>query len=67
MGDKREILAAPPKIAISVLFDTVTVELICGDEYAAQVTYDDIVDRLHRGEGLTLSVKQALQTKEVEG
>ncbi|MFC3208083.1 hypothetical protein [Aquamicrobium soli] len=59
MAGEREILATPPKIAISVLFDTVTVELICGDEYAAQVTYEDIVDRLQRGEGLTLSVKQA--------
>jgi len=59
MPSKREILATTQKIAISVLFDTVTVELICGDEYAAQVTYDDLIDRLQRGEGLTLSIKQA--------
>ncbi len=46
------------KIAVSVMFDVVSIEIHCGDEYAAQVTYDDLVDRLQKGEGLTLSVEQ---------
>lgn len=46
------------QVGVSVLFDTVTVEVICGDEYAAQVLYDDVIDRLQRGEGITLSLEQ---------
>lgn len=44
------------KIAVSVQMDTVHIELICGDLYAAQVLYDDLIDRLRAGEGITLSV-----------
>lgn len=58
MSDECEILVTPLKIAISIFIDTIKIELICGDEYAAQVTYEDILDRLQRGEGLALSVKQ---------
>ncbi len=58
MADKREIIATPQKLAVSVSFDVVTVEIICGDEYAATVLHDDLIDRLKSGEGLTLSVKQ---------
>lgn len=47
------------QVAVSVLFDTVKIELICGDDYAAQVLYDDLVDRLRRSEGITLAVAQA--------
>jgi hypothetical protein len=46
------------KIAVSVLFDVVTVEIICGDAYEAQVLFDDLIQRLQSGEGITLSVKQ---------
>jgi hypothetical protein len=46
------------KVAISVQFDMVTIELICGDAYAAQVLYDDLIDRLRCGEGITLSMDQ---------
>lgn len=44
------------KVAVSVLFDVVSIELICGDDYAAQVLYDDLIDRLQSGEGIRLSV-----------
>jgi hypothetical protein len=47
------------KVAISVLFDTVSVELICGDDYAAQVLYDDIVERMQSGQGIYLNAKPA--------
>jgi hypothetical protein len=45
------------KLALSVLFDTVTIEVICGDDYEAQVLYDDLVERMQAGEGITLSVE----------
>ena len=44
------------KIAVSVVFDTVKIEIICGDDYAAQVLYDDLVDRLQNGQGIKLAV-----------
>lgn len=34
------------KLALSVLFDVVKIELHCGDAYRAQVLFDDINDRL---------------------
>jgi hypothetical protein len=58
MGERREVLATPQKLGVSVLFDVVRVEFLCGDSYAAQVLYDDLLDRLRDGEGLTLSVQQ---------
>jgi hypothetical protein len=45
------------KLAVSVLFDTVSVEIICGDEYEAQVLFDDIVERMQSGEGISLGVE----------
>ena len=44
------------KIAVSVMFDTVKLEVICGDDYEAQVLYDDLIERLRSGEGISLSV-----------
>jgi hypothetical protein len=46
------------KLALSVLFDTVAIEIICGDDYEAQVLYDDLVERMQKGEGITVSVEQ---------
>ena len=54
-----ETLLKFKKLGVSVLFDVVKIEIICGDDYEAQVTYDDILDRLRRGEGLKLSFEQA--------
>ncbi len=44
------------KLAVSIRFDTVVVEFLCGDQYAAEVLYEDLIDRLSKGEGITLSV-----------
>ena len=46
------------KVAVSVMFDVVTIEVICGDDYLAQVFFDDITDRLRKGEGVTLLLGQ---------
>lgn len=51
-----EKLAVSRKLAVSVLFDTVSIEVICGDDYEAQVLYDDLIERLQAGENITLSV-----------
>ena len=68
MDKAREIIGTPYKIAVSVIFDVVHIELICGDQYVAQVLLDDLVDRLKSGEGITLSLEQkpakALQERE---
>lgn len=45
-----EVLIKPTRLEVSVLFDEVTIKIGCGDGYAAQVLYDDIVDRLRRGD-----------------
>ena len=44
------------KMVISVLFDTVSVKLICCDDYEAQVVYDDISQRLLSGEEITFGI-----------
>lgn len=46
------------QVAISVMFDIVKIEIICGDDYTAQVLYDDLVERLGAGQGITLGLGQ---------
>jgi hypothetical protein len=55
------------KVAVSVRFDTVMLEVICGDEYEAQVLYDDLVDRLKSGEGISLSLAQQPKDEPTNG
>ncbi len=58
MTAKKGAALVGRKMAISVLFDVVSVEIICGDDYEAQVLYDDITERLQKGDGISLSVRQ---------
>jgi hypothetical protein len=44
------------QMAVSVIFDVVKIEVHCKDNYEAQVLYDDVVERMQAGEGITLSV-----------
>jgi hypothetical protein len=44
------------KLAISIMFNTVSVEIICDDSYEAEVLYDDLIERAKLGEGFSLSV-----------
>lgn len=46
------------QVVVSVIFDIVKVEIHCGDEYEAQSAYDEIIERLRAGEGLTLGLSQ---------
>lgn len=59
MGERAETVAKPYKIAVSVMLDVVRVDFICGDEYAAQVLHDDLIDRLRCGQGITISLQQS--------
>lgn len=58
--DKRITMAAPEtlfkdkKIEVDVMFDTVSIRIHCGDDYEAQVLFDDITQRLQSGEGLVV-------------
>jgi hypothetical protein len=52
------------KVAVSVLFDTVSINVICGDDYLAQVLYDDLIERLRKGDGITLSLSQRRKAEE---
>jgi len=44
------------KIAISVMFDIVKIEIAVGDDYEAQVLYDDLIERMQSGEGISLGM-----------
>lgn len=58
MSGGEQLLTPKGKVAVSILFDTVTIEMSCGDEYAAQILFEEITERLQRGEGLTLKARQ---------
>ena len=58
MAQRPNELLGKSQVAVSVLDDTVSIELIYSDAYVAQVVYDEIIERLSRGEGLTLGLSQ---------
>jgi hypothetical protein len=58
MNNKKFI--ANRKLAVSISFDVVRIDVICGDNYEAQVLYDDIIERMKSGEGITLRVPPAI-------
>lgn len=44
------------KTAISIFGGTVTIEVICGDDYEAEVLYDDLIERIKSGQGFSLGI-----------
>jgi hypothetical protein len=50
-----EVLVNAPSISLTCQFNTVGIEIHCGDLYEAYVLFDDIAARLKRGEPITLS------------
>lgn len=59
MSDANVVtLATPPKIAVSVIFDVVSISFHCGDAYEAQVLYDDIAARLNAGEKMIIEPRK---------
>ena len=45
------------RINISVLFDVVRIEIACGDDYEAQVLYDDIAETIQAGGSFSLTAQ----------
>lgn len=45
-------------IKMSVTLDVLTLQIHVGDEYAAQVAFDDIAERIARGEDVTITMKK---------
>jgi len=43
------------RVVVEVVFDMVTIQLHCGDEYAARILHEDICDRLKSGKKIALS------------
>ncbi len=54
---------AGKRINISVLFDVLRIEIACGDDYEAQVVFDDIAETLEAGGGFTLTASQGTVVK----
>ena len=47
------------RLNISVLFNVVRIEIACGDDYEAQVLYDDIAETVQAGGSFALNVNKA--------
>lgn len=60
--ETTETLLHAPNISVSVLFDTVKIEISCGDDYAAQVLFDDMVERLEAGQEINIKPSAGIKT-----
>lgn len=47
------------RINISVILDVVRIEIYCGDDYEAQVLFDDVSGTVSAGGSFTLAVDKA--------
>jgi hypothetical protein len=56
MIGKTTTAAIGKKVEVAVIFDSVQITIHCGDDYEAQVLYDDIVERLAAGESLSIKM-----------
>jgi hypothetical protein len=45
------------KTEVEVIFDVVSIKIHCGDDYTAQVVYDDLIERMQSGEGFLLKME----------
>jgi len=46
------------KIAINVRrnLDTVTIDIVCENDYQAELFYEDVVEKMQKGDDLTLKI-----------
>jgi hypothetical protein len=58
MSSIRDIV---PQVAVSCEKKTVLIELICSDEYAAIILFEDVVAKMRSDVGLKLELKAGLQ------
>lgn len=54
MTDTVENILHSPNISLTVLFDTVKIEIACADDYQAQVLFDDLAERLESGQEISI-------------
>lgn len=54
MLKREQIGTGDVTINITVQFDTISINLTCADSYAAQVLFDDVVERIQSGHGIML-------------
>jgi hypothetical protein len=52
--EKIETLLHAPNISLTVMFDTVKIEIECSSDYAAQVLFDDLSGRLEAGQEISI-------------
>lgn len=50
------------RINVNVIFDVVSIEIHCGDDYEAQVVFDDIAEALKAKGSVTISVNESAIT-----
>lgn len=60
---KGNISEIVPQVAVSCEKKIVLIKLICSDEYAARVLFDDVVSRITSGDGLKLRLHGRLQAE----
>lgn len=51
---KTETLVHAPNISLTVLFDTVTIEIKCKSDYEAHVLFDDLSERFDAGHEISI-------------
>lgn len=54
MTDITENILHSPSVALTVLFDTVKIEITCASVYEAQVLFDDLAGRLEAGQEISI-------------
>jgi hypothetical protein len=55
-------------VAASIDGDTVVLELICANDYAAEVVFEDVLARLNSEEGLRMTLKlRSVEVTKVDG
>ena len=50
-----------PKLSISVMFDVVTLNIVCSSDYAAQVLFDDFSERLAAGQVIGIEAPNGIK------
>jgi len=54
-----QYLGGDKQIAVSIYEGTVTLEINCGDRYEARIFYEDLIERIKRGEGVAINFRKA--------
>lgn len=61
--ETEETICKQDNIAITVLWDTVKIEITCSSDYEAQVLFDDLVERFETGQTISIEPVRAAHIK----